>query len=71
MTAPMKQRAFALLWIVGAAAVALVAVSGAVKLSTSMLGIEIGEFIELALGILAAIGGGAWGLQSYEHREGE
>ena len=71
MTAPMKQRAFALLWIVGAAAVALVAVSGAVKLSTSMLGIEIGEFIELALGILAAIGGWAWGLQSYEHREGE
>ncbi len=70
MSASTRERAVELLWIVGAAAVALIVVSFAVRVSSELLDAEIDEIFETALAVLAAIGGGAWGVQSYRKREG-
>jgi hypothetical protein len=68
VSAATRERAVELLWIVGAAAVALIVVSFAVRVSSELLDAEIDEIFETALAVLAAIGGGAWGVQSYRKK---
>ena len=63
-----KDRAIELLWIVGAAAVALIVVAFAMRLASELLQVELDELLETAIAVLAAIGGGAWGVQSYRKK---
>jgi uncharacterized Zn finger protein len=63
-----KERAIELLWIVGAAAVALIVVSVSLRFSSEVLSIEIDELFETAVAVLAAVGGGAWGVQTYRKK---
>jgi len=64
MTAPtIKQKAIDLLWIVGAAAVSLIVISAALALAASFLDVEPNSIVEAVVGVIAAIGGGFFGLQ--------
>ncbi len=70
MTAPtIKQKAIDLLWIVGAAAVALVVISFALALAAWFLNVETNAVIETVVGVLAAVGGGFFGLQTANARK--
>jgi len=70
MTAPtIKQKAIDLLWIVGAAAVALVVISFALALAAWFLNVESNAVIETVVGVLAAVGGGFFGLQTVNARK--
>ncbi len=70
MTAPtIKQKAIDLLWIVGAAAVALVVISFALALAAWFLNVETNAVIETVVGVLAAVGGGFFGLQTVNARK--
>ena len=70
MTASAKHRAIELLWIVGAAAVSLIIVSGAIELSANILDVSVNGVMETGVAVLAAVGGGAVGLQSFNKRKG-
>ncbi len=64
MTAPtIKQKAIDLLWIVGAAAVSLIVISAALALAARFLDVEPNSIVEAVVGVIAAIGGGFFGLQ--------
>ncbi len=58
MTAPTKQKAIDLLWIVGAAAVALISISFALAVAGWFLDVDADAVVEAVVGVLAAIGGG-------------
>jgi len=70
MTAPtIKQKAIDLLWIVGAAAVALIVISFALAIAAWFLNIETNAVVESVIGVIAAIGGGYFGLQTVNARK--
>lgn len=69
MAAPRtKQKAIELLWIVGAAAVALVVISLALAIAARFLGSSPSNVVEYVVGVLAAVGGGFFGHQTFKAR---
>jgi len=70
MTAPtIRQKAIDLLWIVAAAAVSLIAISASLAVAAKFLGVEVNSVVESIVGVLAAVGGGFFGLQTVQTRK--
>ena len=69
MTASAKHRAIELLWVVGAAAVSLVIMTVALEISSRILDVNVNGVLETGFAALAAVGGGAYGLQTFNKRK--
>jgi len=71
MTAPTKQDAYTGLVFVGAGALSIVLLSGAVAIAQRFLGIdEFSEVVEGVASLIALVGGGSWAAYKYRVKGG-